>query len=106
MKVTKQQVEEFFETQLAKDIMTVAAFGIDKTPTEKDNEVIANAGDYAELIGEKLSEVEALDPTEKETVDAGIRILQTIAAQTKTKWDDFIVGLAAKLTGANKEKNL
>jgi len=106
MKLTKEQIEEYLQTQIAKDVKTVLAFTIDKTKTEVDNQVVAGTAEYAELIGEELAEVELMEPTEKDALDAAIRILQVIAEQTKTKIDDIVVGLMAKLTGANKEKNM
>jgi len=43
------------------------------------------------------------DPTSGEAIQAAIRLAQKIASLTETKWDDVIVGLAARITGANKK---
>jgi hypothetical protein len=103
MKLTKEQVEGYLNGDIANDIIIISAYAIDKTPTETDNEVIADIADYGDLIAEKLKEVEEITPTEKEAIQAALRIAQKIAEQTKTNWDDIIIGLAAKITGANKK---
>jgi len=102
-KITKEQIEAFLNSPEANDVVIVLAFAIDKTPTETDNNVVASAGDYAELLAEKLSTIEEQDPTSGEAIQAAIRLAQKIASLTETKWDDVIVGLAARITGANKK---
>ena len=102
-KLTREQIEKYLESQEAKDVMTIAAFTIDQTPTETDNEVVSGISEYADLLAEKFEFISESDPTGKEALDAAIRLAQKIASLTKTKWDDIIVGLAAKITGANKK---
>jgi hypothetical protein len=102
MKLTKEQVEIYLNSSVADDLMIIAAFTIDKTETEIDNELVADIAEFGDLIAEKLKQVEELNPTGKEAVQAAIRIAQKIAEQTETKWDDIVVNLAAKITGANK----
>lgn len=104
MKLTKEQVQGYLNSDIANDVIVISAFAIDKTPTEKDNEVIADISEYGDLIADKLKEIEELNPTEKEAIQAALRIAQQIAEQTKANWDDIIIGLAAKITGANKKE--
>lgn len=103
MKITKEQVEAYLNGEIAEDVLIVSAFAIDKTPTEKDNEAVASIAEYGDLIAEKLAKVEAMNPTEKEAIQAALRIAQKIAEQTETKWDDLIIGMASKIAGANKK---
>jgi CBS domain containing-hemolysin-like protein len=103
MKFTKEQIEGYLNSQEAQDVITVAAYGIDQTKTEVDNQVIAQVADYADLFAAKLAEIEAENPDGKEVINAALRLAQKIAEKTETKWDDIIINLAAKITGANKE---
>ena len=103
MKLTKEQIEIYLETQVAKDIVTLAAYTIDQTKTDVDNQIVADIAEYGDLFAKKLKEVEAEDPTGKEAIQAALRVAQLISEKTETKWDDIIVNFAAKITGANKE---
>jgi len=102
MKLTKEQIEIYLESQEAQDVIIVAAYGIDQTKTEVDNQVIAQIADYGDLFAAKLAEIEAANPDGKEAIQAALRLAQKIAEKTETKWDDVIIGLASKITGANK----
>jgi hypothetical protein len=104
MKLTKEQFEAFLNGEIFTDLMTVAAFTIDKTPTEADNNFVASVGDYTELIAEKISQIEELNPDQGEALRAAIRNLQKVAAETEWKGDDLLVGFLARITGANKKK--
>lgn len=103
-KVTEAQVDQFLASDEFKDSKIVAAFIIDKTPTETDNQVVAGVGNYAGKVAGELSSIEELDPTAGEAIQAAIRLAQKVASLTDNKWDDIVVGLAAKITGANKKK--
>jgi hypothetical protein len=102
MKLTKEQIEQYLDSPAAQDVIIVAAYCLDQTKTDVDNQVVAQISDYADLFAEKLAKIEELNPDGKEAVNAALRLAQLIAAKTDTKWDDIIIGLASKITGANK----
>ena len=102
MKLTKEQIEDYLQSQEAKDVVTLLAYTLDQTDTDVDNQVVAQVADYVDLFAEKLKEVEAENPTGKEAIQAALRLAKKIAEKTKTKWDDIIINLASKITGAGK----
>jgi hypothetical protein len=81
------------ETQEAKDVKTLIAFAVKKSTTLKDDEILANADQYATLIAAQLKEVAGQSPTDKEAIAAAMNILRSIAAKTSTKWDDRILSI-------------
>jgi len=104
MKLTKEQIQDYLNGEVADDIIILAAYTIDTTKTETDNQIVAEIADYGDLIVEKIKTISEIDPTAKEALQAAIRLAQIIAGQTDVKWDDFVVNMAAKITGANKKK--
>ena len=87
----KEKIKQYLQSDVAKDLQLVAAFTVNKTPTPKDDEVVANAAEYSDLINEFISGIDQLDPTEREAKKAAIRILKEVTELTATKWDDRLV---------------
>lgn len=96
-KITKEQVKEFFSSPEADDLKVLIAFGINKTKTEVDNTIVAEAGDYAEIIADFLETVEELEPTGKEAILSALNTAERIAEATDPKWDDMIISLIKKV---------
>lgn len=94
--ITKEQIEQFLNSPIAEDVKTLIAFAIEKTPTEKDDEIAENISDYAEIIAENLVSLKE-KPTDKEAKDAAIRIAKEVASLTKTKWDDIAISIIDKV---------
>jgi len=99
MSLTKEQIEQYLDSPEAEAVMTLIAYGILKTPTTKDDEVLADVSEYSDLVAEKLKTIADQKPTTHDAEVAGLVILKDIAAATKTKIDDFIVALAEKAVG-------
>lgn len=91
MIMTREQIEAFLQTEEAQQVKLLIAYAIDKTPTEKDNEVVAEAGEYADLIAEFLTSTEEADPSDKEAIAAAMKLAKKIASLTETPWDDRIL---------------
>jgi hypothetical protein len=89
-KITKEKVKAFFNSPEAQDLKILIAFGIDKTPTDVDDNIVSEAGDYSEIIAEFLESVDELEPTGKDALGAAMRSAKKIASLTKTPWDDRI----------------
>lgn len=89
--MTEQKIINALQTQEAQDIKTLIAYAVKKSSTLKDDEILANADKYAELIANNLKEIADQNPTDKEAKAAGMRILKALATQTKTPWDDTVL---------------
>lgn len=89
--MTEEKIIESLQTQEAQDVKTLIAYAVRKSATLKDDEILANADKYAELIAANLKEIASQSPTDKEAKAAGMRILKALAAQTKTPWDDAVL---------------
>ena len=74
----KEKAKEYLESQISKDIQTVAAFTIRKTKTEKDDEIIDNVAEIKDILAEVIDGVAKADPTESEAKQAAVRILEQI----------------------------
>lgn len=93
--MAEQTVKEKFlkamGTKVASDLKIIAAFIVNKTKTEKDNEIVDNIDDVLEEIANVADEVANLEPTEAQAKQAAVDIAKKIASLTKTKWDDRVV---------------
>jgi len=89
----KDKLGVYLNSQIGKDIQTIAAYTVRKTATEKDDEILDNVDDVNDVISDFIDGIADIEPTDKEAKDAVLRILKQIAAQTKTKVDDMIVGI-------------
>jgi hypothetical protein len=94
--MTKEQIEQFLDSPEATAALTLLAYGIEKTPTQTDDQVLAVIADYTDLIAKKIEEIAAQKPTDQDAKKAAIIILEKIASLTATKWDDFAVGILKK----------
>lgn len=93
MSETKEFLEKYIESEEGQSIKTLIAYTIRKTPTEKDDIILENADEAAEVLSKMLAEIQDVNPTDKEAKDAGVSILKSIALLTKTKWDDRAVAI-------------
>lgn len=84
----KERVQAALATEEAKNIKLLIAFLILKTKTEKDDEILDNIDEVADMIAAELSTINEFNPTDKDAKEAGIQLLKKIASLTKTKWDD------------------
>lgn len=96
--MTEQKIIDSLQTQEAQDIKTLIAYAVKKSSTLKDDEILANADKYAELIAANLKEIADQNPSDKEAKAAGMRILKALAAQTKTPWDDAVLKVVDWIT--------
>ena len=87
----EEKIIAALETQAAKDVKTLIAYAVRKSATLKDDEILANADQYATLIAENLRQIADQNPSDKDAKEAGMRLLKEIAAQTETKWDDAVI---------------
>ena len=89
----KERVQAALATEEAKNIKLLIAFLILKTKTSKDDEILDNIDQVADMISAELSTINEFNPTEKEAKNAGIQLLKKIATLTKTPWDDRALNL-------------
>jgi hypothetical protein len=92
-----QKVEAFLETQTAKDVKLLLAYIVLKSETTTDDEIVDNIDDVIEILSESLKEISEVTVTDKEALDAAIRIAKQIAKLTKTKLDDIAVSIVDKV---------
>jgi hypothetical protein len=89
----KEKIEQFLETENAKDVKILLAYVVKNTKTDLDDKVLENSEEYAELLATELGKVNDLEPTEDETLAAVMRLVKQIVEETPTKWDDRIFKL-------------
>jgi hypothetical protein len=87
----EQKVIDLMLTQEAKDVKTLLAFAVLKTKTLTDDEIVENIDEIVSLVAENIKDVAEQKPTDQEAKDAAFRILKSVAAKTKTPWDDRVI---------------
>jgi len=97
--VSKEQIKEYLESEIGVDIQLLIAFTINKTKTTKDNEIVANVDEVIEIVTQVLSNINDLEPTDKEAKKAAVQTLEKVAKLTKTKWDDRAIAVLKPFIG-------
>lgn len=92
----RQRVTELLETPEAKATKTLVAFSIRKSKTVKDDEILDNIDEVADLISANIKEVADQNPTDKEAKDAAMVLLKSVSKATSNKWDDAAVAVLDK----------
>jgi hypothetical protein len=103
IKLTPEEFKAILNSEIGQDLLIVGAFIIDKTKTEVDNNVVSSISDYNAIVSDYLGKMDELNPEAKEALQAVVRLGQKIAKETDWTWDDFVLNMAAKVTGANKK---
>ena len=97
MSTIKQKMDEYLESEIGQDIMTLLAYTVRRTATTKDDEILDNIDDVKDSISEAIDKIADVYPDDKEAKEAIIRVLTLVAGLTKTKWDDRAVGIVKLL---------
>ncbi len=87
-----EKARVYFKSEVGQNIITVLAYGIKKSETTTDDDIVANGAEIAEVLTEALQQISDESPTEKEAKKAGVETLKWIADQTKTPLDNIAVG--------------
>ena len=88
-----EKLAEYLNSSEGTAIKTLVVYGIRKSPTEADDNILKNADQGAATIAASLKEMEGKNPTNKEALAAGVVILEKIARAVNKKWLNIIVSL-------------
>jgi len=85
------KIKDLLNTPEALDVKLLTAYAVKKSGTLTDDEIVENADVIAATIAYSLRQVNSIEPTEKQAKEAAIRMLEKLAKQTATRWDDRAV---------------
>jgi len=95
--MTEQQIKDFLETKEVQAVLLLVAWTILKTKTVKDDQVLDVISEYTDLLAAELKKIAEAQPTDDDAKDAGIILLQKVASETETTWDDFVVNILKRI---------
>jgi hypothetical protein len=89
-KQLQDQLSKYLESQTAKDIKTLTAFTIIKTPTVQDDLIVQNIDDVKDVLSASIEDVAVQVATKQTTFrdakKAAVSLLKTVAEITGSKW--------------------
>ena len=79
----KEQAQALLNSETVKNALTLLVFGVQKTPTQVDDQIVFNSTEFLDAFVEKLQELASNPITDEEAKNAGIDLLVDGARLTK-----------------------
>lgn len=98
IEVVNEKVAEYLNSKEGQAIKVLAVFTIRKTPTQIDDNLLANADQAANTIANSLKEMAGKYPTTREALVASVVILENISITVNKKWLKILISIIKRFT--------